>query len=79
MKPSIGRNVMYCENGQEFAAIITKTYQGATMSVDLTVFPPKNVFIAHSSTYNGEAVPLEFVPPQDTPGATRCWKWPERV
>lgn len=81
MKPTIGRIVIYCQDGEEFAAIITLVHPGESGFVSLTVFPPRQNwrFIGDSAGAGGVPVPLEYVPLLGPSVSHRCWKWPERV
>lgn len=78
MKPTIGRVVIYCTNGMEFAAIVTGVPNPSLAVVNLHVIPPRNMRHLFDGTTDGRD--LEWIEAHDPAIIqARCWKWPERV
>ncbi len=72
MKPTVGRIVLFCRDGQELAAIVTRVYPAPFEkdAVDLAVFPYPEGIVNQD---NAVCVAREGF------GASVYWKWPPRV
>jgi hypothetical protein len=81
MKPTIGRIVIYCCDGYELAAIITRVVNPETATVDLTVFPHPwcGAYLGSEPRIQDAPVAVASVQEGEGKGMSRFWKWPPRV
>lgn len=79
MKPSIGRIVIFCYDGNEAPAIVTYVCDPQSEVVNLTIFPGAFTFSPGGHT-SPIAFREEWVHPQASiTKSSKYWKWPERV